>query len=436
MLRDGPGNQPPYLTVGQITAHLRAVLLQDDILQDVWVRGEASSVTLSRGGHLFFSLKEGDALIKAVVWSPLSRRLHAQLKDGQEVLAHGRVDLYAPQGVYQLYVTEILPVGAGLAYLEFERVRAQLAAEGLFDEDRKRSLPRFPRRVGVVTSAYGAARRDIENVLAQRWPSVEMVLAGAMVQGDSAPASLIAGLELVAEAGVDVIIIGRGGGDMEALSCFNDEGLARAIAAMPVPVVAGIGHETDFTIADFVADLRAPTPSAAAMAVVPDRLDVAATVATMEKRLHEAAVDGLDRGRRDVLQQTRLLMRSSPRYVVASGLQAVDDGASRLVRAAERTVPSLAAQLAPVSTRLGQAGLRLVSDRRALLGALAARLGPLDPEETLRRGYAVVHRGDLEGPVVADASMLKEGDAIAIRLSRGQAAARVTETVPDPKKEE
>lgn len=451
MFADGFNLQPPYLTVGQITAHLRSVLLQDDILQDIWVRGEASSVTLSRGGHLFFSLKDSDALIKAVAWAPLSHRLHAKLRDGQEVLAHGRVDLYAPQGVYQLYVSEVLPVGTGVAYLEFERVRSLLAEEGLFDEERKRPLPRYPTRIGVVTSAYGAARRDIENVLAQRWPTVEVVFAGAQVQGDGAAVSLIAGLRKVAEAGVDVVILGRGGGDMEALSCFNDEELARAIVAMPVPVVTGIGHETDFTIADFVADLRAPTPSAAAMAVVPDREDVAASIGALQQRLARAADDLVGDRWTDVRQLTRLFQRSSPQYVIGTGLQTLDEATTRLLQSGGRLTTNRRASALAAATRIraqaprldrqrervawASAGLAratagLLSDARSGLSQASIRLESLDPAETLRRGYSVVHSGDLSGPVVGDAAQVQPGDVIAIRFSRGSATAKVTNSAP------
>jgi len=448
----GAGASPPYLTVGQVTAHLRSVLLRDDILQDIWVRGEASGVTLSRGGHLFFTLKDADALMKVVAWAPLSRRLHAKVRDGQEVLAHGRVDLYPPQGVYQLYVSEILPVGTGIARLEFERVRAILEAEGLFRDERKRPLPAFPTRIGVVTSAYGAARRDIENVLSQRWPAAEMLLAGAQVQGDGAPASLIAALELIATAGVDVIILGRGGGDAEALACFNDETLARTIARMPVPVVTGIGHETDFTIADFVADRRAPTPSAAAMAVVPDRGEVGATIVALERRLRRAG-RGLLLDLRDALtQQGRLLRRSSPGYVVSTGRQRLDEATTRLLRAGAAPVAMRRSDLLGVAARLWsqappvdrrrervawlaarliQATHQAMSSLDASLSQVVARLAALDPAATLRRGYAVVLAGNASGPVVSDAAQLAPGELVAIRFSRGGATARVTDIDPD-----
>ncbi|NPV09750.1 MAG: exodeoxyribonuclease VII large subunit, partial [Anaerolineae bacterium] len=313
--------------------HLRSVLLQDDILQDIWVRGEVSGSNLSRGGHLFFSLKDSDAVIKGVVWAPLSYRLRAQLAEGREVLAHGRVDLYPQQGVYQLYVDEVLPVGTGMAYLEFERVRTKLEAEGLFAQDRKRPLPAYARRIGVVTSAYGAARRDIENVLRQRWPCVELTLAESSVQGDGAPESIIAALKAVAAQGVDLIILARGGGDKEALWCFNDEQVARAIASMPVPVITGIGHETDFTIADFVADCRAPTPSAAAMAAVPDRREVMAAVGEWQRRLAQALRDGLAQRRTDLAHLSRVLQRSSPAYIAGTWRLVLDEATARLLRA-------------------------------------------------------------------------------------------------------
>ncbi|MHB0878801.1 MAG: exodeoxyribonuclease VII large subunit, partial [Anaerolineae bacterium] len=272
------------LSVGELTTYLRS-LLRESLLQDVWVRGEVSNTSLARSGHLFFSLKDESALVKCVVWSPASQRVRKDVVDGQEVVARGRLDLYPPQGVYQLYVEHVIPVGVGLAYLEFERVKRLLEAEGLFSLERKRPLPRYPVRVGVVTSAYGAALRDIQNVMAHRWPAAELVLAHAGVQGDGAAEEIAEALRSVCAMGVDVVILARGGGAKEDLSCFNDERVARAIAAAPVPVVTGVGHETDFTIADFVADLRAPTPSAAAAAVVPDREEVAADIGDLGYRL-------------------------------------------------------------------------------------------------------------------------------------------------------
>ncbi|MGI6207432.1 MAG: exodeoxyribonuclease VII large subunit [Anaerolineae bacterium] len=455
MYLDLPGTA--FLTVGQITAHLRSVLLRDDILQDIWVRGEVSGASLSRGGHLFFSLKDSDALIKGVVWAPLSYRLRSQLTDGQEVLVHGRVDLYPQQGVYQLYVDEAMPVGTGIAYLEFERVRAKLEAEGLFDQERKRPLPAFPRRIGVVTSAYGAARRDIENVLRQRWPSVEVVLAGSSVQGDGAPESLVAALHAVATQAVDVIILARGGGDKEALWCFNDERLARAIADMPVPVITGIGHETDFTIADFVADLRAPTPSAAAMAAVPDRREVLASVEDWERRLLDAVQDLVSGHRMQVSHLTRVLQRSSPAYVAGTWRQATEEMSGRLLRTGANLVPSRRAEVQSLARRLRacvprteplreRQGLlagklhRAMENRlahlRAQVDSLNASLVALDPEATLKRGYAIVHAGGFQGPVVSDATGLRPGDALAIRLAQGGALTKVERPLPEMQEEE
>ena len=387
-----------------------------------------------------------------MAWAPLSRRLHAKLSDGQEVLAHGRVDLYPQQGVYQLYVDEVLPVGTGLAYLEYARVRELLSAEGLFDEERKRPLPRYPRRVGVVTSAFGAARRDIENVIGQRWPSVEVVLAGALVQGDGAPSSIIAALAMVAAEGVDVIILGRGGGDPEALACFNDELVARAIAAMPVPVVTGIGHETDFTICDFVADLRAPTPSAAAMAVAPDRLEVGVHIHSLTGRLRQATEEGVRGSRTELGQYSRLLRRSSPEHLLHSRHQATDEGAAGLLRETARltqrrqdewqglsvrlrsSAPRLSPQrqkLALMSLRLGQAARESAARPRTELARLEGQLAPLSPEATLRRGYAIVHRGDFGGPIVVDVGALAPGDLIGVRLGHGRATATITGSLPE-----
>jgi exodeoxyribonuclease VII large subunit len=243
------------------------------VLQDLWLEGEVSNWKHAPSGHIYFTLKDEAASIRCAMWrSNIQRAAYLPAGDGEAVLAHGYVSVYEPQGVYQFYVDDVQPVGLGSLYARFEQLKARLQAEGLFDADRKRSLPHFPRRIGVVTSPSGAVLRDILNVLRRRYPLAEVIVAPTLVQGPEAPAQIVRALERVGQVpGVDVIILARGGGSLEDLWAFNDEAVARAIVAAPVPVVSGVGHETDFTIADFAADLRAPTSSAAAELVTPDR---------------------------------------------------------------------------------------------------------------------------------------------------------------------
>jgi len=431
----------PVLTVSELTSYLRATLIQDSNLQDLWVRGEVSSVSLSRSGHLFFSLKDSGALLKCVVWAPVSYRMRNDLADGQEVLARGRLDIYAQQGVYQLYAEEVLPVGLGLSYLEFQRVKRALEAEGLFAPERKRPLPAFPKRLGLVTSAYGAALHDIENVISRRWPCVEVLLAATTVQGDGAPDEIVAALRLMAGQPVDVVILARGGGAKEDLSCFNHEQVARAIADMPMPVVTGIGHETDFTIADFVADYRAPTPSAAAAAAVPDRETVAADVGALERRLISRAGGLVGDHRQAVRHSLRVLRRSSPQHLLDVSRLSLDERAASLAAAAERSllhsrhdVSGLATRLRAVSPRLDLARSRLeatsaslpkatmgnLHTKRQRLAALEQRLGALDPAATLRRGYAIVRRLDLFRTLVTTVVGLRAGESLTVQLHDGQ----------------
>ena len=440
------------LTVSEVTSCVRTALLQEAVLQDVWVRGEVASANLSKGGHLFLSLRDSEASIKGVVWSPLSYRLRRQLVDGQEVMAHGRVDVYPPQGVYQLYIDEAVPVGLGLAYLEFERVKRKLEDEGLFATERKRPLPAFPVRIGVVTSAHGAARWDIENVLGQRWPCAELYLAPTSVQGEDAPEEIVAALEAICKAPIEVVILARGGGDKEALWCFNDERVARAISLAPVPVVTGIGHDTDFTIADFVADCRAPTPSAAAAAAVPDARELRSSLTGLRHRLVGATKSAASRSQSDLAHAKRALYQSSPRHSLENGRLSLDEQTARLVTAAERSLARLRHGTRAVAVRL-RAASPLLAERRHGVAAAASRAHwsvlshkqrlrqevatlhrrclSLDPAATLARGYAVVHRGSFDGQVVTQASQLEEDDVVAIRLHLGRALAAVTQTLPD-----
>lgn len=391
--------------VGQITRYVKGLFEADSLLRDLWLEGEISNWRAYPSGHVYFTLRDGEAAINCVMWRAHAAALSFAAQDGDGVLAHGYISVYEARGTYQLYVDDLQKAGAGLWALEFERVKKKLQAEGLFDAARKRPLPRFPRRLGVVTSPAGAAWRDICRVLSRRYPLVEVRLAPSAVQGDGAPAQIVAALGLLAAQGeVDLIIVARGGGAAEDLWAFNDEAVARAIAASPVPVVTGVGHEIDITIADLAADLRAPTPSAAAEVAVPDREELLQAVAQQAEALTAAIGHTIGRARQDLDHQLVALHRASPLSVVNRRRQAVDER----VRA--------------LQTAMGHS----LALRRARLQGLAGRLAPLSPLGTLERGFAIVQERP-SGAIVRSVRQAPAGRALDIRVADGHIPARAEE---------
>lgn len=336
-------------TVSEVNRYIGALLESDDILSGIWVRGEISNFNHHTSGHMYFSLKDEIGRLKCVMFKTWNSRLSCKLEDGMSVFAYGSVRVYDRNGDYQLYVEEIEPAGLGSLYLAFLQLKEKLEREGLLAPGRKRPLPAFPSVVGVVTSPTGAAIRDIVTVLRRRWPGVTVILSPALVQGDGAPESIVNAIEAINRYadeyhGVDVLIVGRGGGAIEELWAFNDERVARAIANSKIPVISAVGHETDFTIADFVADRRAPTPSAAAEMAVPDVIELARRLDVSAARMRGAVEERLRAHRQAVDEELRAIMAS------------VD-----------------------YSIRL----------RREKLAALAGRLHALSPLATLARGYAI-----------------------------------------------
>ena len=397
---------PRALTVTELTRILRETLRSNPLLGRVLVRGEAGNVQRTPAGHVFFGLKDANAQIACVLFRDASEGLGFDLEDGMEVVASGDVDLYARRGEVQLVVRALTPAGVGAFWAAFQTTRRRLAAEGLFEESRKRPLPAFPRRIGVVTSEAGAVIHDVLVVLRRRYPLADVVVAPSLVQGPEAPASLRAALAAV-QGRVDVVLVARGGGSLEDLWCFNDEGLARAIAACPVPVVSAVGHETDLTIVDFVADLRAPTPSAAAELVAPDRAELMAHVATLGA--------GLLRGTRDALRERWTALASLGDRLTPSGLRRDVESNGRRLRAAGSGL---------------EAGIRnsLRRDQERLT-SLGRRLHLLSPLGTLRRGYAILLRPD--GQVVSRAGEARSGEALLVRLHDGRLHVHV-EAKEDP----
>ncbi len=391
------------LRVGEVTTYLKALLGSDGVLGDLWVRGEVSNLSRSAAGHTYFTLKDDAGQVRCVMFrgDHLGAR---ELAHGSGVLVHGRVDLYEAQGSVQLYVDFAQAEGVGSLHQRFEDLKALLADEGLFDESRKRPLPLLPRRIGVVTSAQAAAFQDVLRVLGERFPGVEVVLSPCPVQGDGAPPRIVAALRrLDQEGGVDVILVVRGGGSLEELWAFNDEQVARTIAACATPVVAGVGHETDLTIADLVADLRMPTPSAAAAAVVPDWRECAADVEALRMGLRESISTALYNARRGVDDATRALGLLSPLGRLRGYRQQVDDLADALRGEMEHV---------------------LALRRAALLGS-AGRLALLDPRATLERGYAIVTNP--WGEVVRDAAQVTPGELLRVQVRSGHFTVTVQE---------
>ncbi len=391
-------------TVSALTRHIRQTLEMDWRLQDLWLEGEVSNLRPAGSGHLYFTLKDAEAQIRCVMWKTQAARLAALPDDGDRVLAHGKIGVYEPRGEYQLYCDILKPAGLGDLYLQFEALKARLEAEGLFDAARKRPLPAFPRQIGVVTSPQAAAFQDIQNVLRRRWPVAGVILSPTQVQGADAPPQIVAALEaLNAYTQADVIIVARGGGSMEDLWPFNDERVARAVAASRIPVVSGVGHETDFTLTDFAADARAPTPSAAAELVTPDRAEYLDTLAALAARLDRAMRYALDQRRRALEALASTLRYVSPEATVRNARQRVDD---LLARAARQARGDLAL-------------------RRARLAGVRARLEAVSTVATLARGYAVATR---DGHVLTDARDAPPGTGVNVRLHRGSLRARVEET--------
>lgn len=390
-------------TVTQVTQYIKSVLDVDPLLQDCWVEGEISNLFRSAAGHVYFTLKDAGAQLRCVIWRNQVAELEQQPGNGQAVVVHGRASVYEAQGSYQLYVDQIQPLGTGVLFLRFQALRDKLEREGLFAEERKRPLPRFPRRLGVVTSPLGAAIRDILRVLRRRYPLAEVIVAPTLVQGDEAPPQIAAAIEaLNRHTDVDVILVARGGGSLEELWAFNDERVARAIFASRIPVITGVGHETDYTIADFVADVRAPTPSAAAEIAVPDQEALRTQVQQYGAALQQAMHHRVAERRAQVDHARALLRRVSPRAVLERRRQELDDRQQRM------------------STRQTH---RLALWRGRLL-SLQLRLQTLSPESTLRRGYAIVSRRD-SGAVVLRTEHVARGDGVDVRVSDGHFEATV-----------
>ncbi len=442
---------PAEQAISVAALNRQAKTLLEQGLARLWVEGEISNLARPASGHVYFSLKDQQAQIRAAFFRQRQRGPTLRLKDGDQVLVFGKVSLYEARGDYQLIVERIEPAGEGALKREFDRLKQKLAAEGLFDEDRKQSLPAIPRRIGVITSPSGAAVRDILTVLERRFPAVPVIVYPAAVQGDAAPGELIAALETANRRGeCDVLILGRGGGSLEDLWAFNNEALARAIADSELPVISAVGHEVDFTIADFVADVRAPTPSGAAEIVVPDALEWLRDFEALEARVSRAA-----RRRLEDLGQTldwlaRQLRQQSPAATlkrqrqqlrelngrlgaaVRAKLAGLSGAVGRMESAMYRQSPAVrieraASRLSHASDALSARIAALIDARQHRLELIARGLNAVSPLATLGRGYAIV--SDVKtGAVLTDAAAVEVGSTVEARLANGRLTATVDST--------
>lgn len=398
----GPANaMAAAITVSQLNRQVKTLLEQG--IARLWIEGEISNIAKPASGHLYFTLKDKNAQIRAAFFRQRQRGPTIGLKNGDQVLVYGLVSLYEPRGDYQLIVEQVEPEGEGALKRQFEVLKKMLAAEGLFDEDRKKPLPDLPRRIGVITSPSGAAIRDILSVLGRRFPSIPVIIYPAAVQGEAAPAELAAALRLAVDRNeCDVLIIGRGGGSLEDLWAFNDEGLARAIATSTIPIVSAVGHEVDFTIADFVADVRAATPSGAAELVVPDRSDWLRTVNSFAARIARLGQRALEDRAQTLDWLARRLAQGSPGAMLQRSAARLDNLRQRLRSGATVALTQNSHRL-----ELAMRGLNAVS-----------------PLATLDRGYAIVEDA-VTGKVLLSSLDAKPGNDIRARLAKGEIIATV-----------
>jgi exodeoxyribonuclease VII large subunit len=397
--------QPEAVTVSELTRYIRQMFELDYRLQDVWVQGEISNLSRPSSGHVYFTLKDSGAAIKCAMWRTSVTPNVQRLREGDAILAHGKISVYEVQGAYQLYVDAIQSAGVGDLYQQFEMLKAKLQAEGLFDPDRKRLLPAGVHTIGIVTSPTGAVLQDMLNIIKRRWPLLRVVLAPTPVQGSDAPPRICAALERLYQRAdpatasgqrLDAIVIARGGGSIEDLWCFNDEQVARTIARSPVPTISGVGHEVDFTIADFVADLRAPTPSAAAELITPDQDEVRSILGAYAATLDAIMSDRIGQYRLRLQLNERTLAHLSPRVKLANARQRLDEAGSRMQDALKHALAL----------------------KRERVNSRAAQLNAYNPLSVLARGYAVVRKEN--GEVVRRVSQVTADERLTIRVSDGE----------------
>lgn len=394
--------KPRVLSVSQINFYIKSIIENDGSLQFVLVTGEISNLTVhQRSGHIYLSLKDSNSVISAVMFAGNARRLKFRLENGMKVICRGRISVYEPSGRYQLYIEDMQPDGVGALTLAFEQLKKSLAQKGLFDNAHKKPLPKFPKTIGVITSPTGAAVQDITNIIRRRFPSADIVLAPVLVQGESAPEQLVRAVNKFSVSKIaDVVIIGRGGGSAEDLWAFNDEQLAYAVYNCETPIISGVGHETDFTVCDFVADVRASTPSAAAELAVPDRQELMSYY--FKQKQYISAM--LDRK----IKTAQLRLENQQRRMSASSPKLKAD--------------QLEKQLSAKSEKLTRFMNTYISDKENKLIAAKGKLDGLNPLNVLNRGYAIAEKDE---KIITSSKQLKDGDDFTVILSDGKINAKV-----------
>jgi len=426
---ESPGASPQNpISVADLTSTIRDLL--ETGIGEVWVAGEISNFRAPGSGHLYFTVKDASATLAAVMFQREARRVGFALADGQAILARGTITVYEARGQYQIQVAEIRPRGQGSLQQRFEELKLKLAAEGLFALERKRELPVFPETIGIVTSLQGAVLQDMLNILRRRAPGITIQVRGVRVQGIGAAQEIAEAVATFsAERKIDLLIVARGGGSLEDLWAFNEEAVARALAASDVPTISAVGHETDFTIADFVADLRAPTPSAAAELLTRDWAEWREAIGKLRARLDRTARQVLGEHRRNLARIASSYALREPRRVVRQMAQRLDDLRENLQENTRRALLLRKQELHLLKTRLAaHQPTREIERRRSHLTQLAARLRTLGPQGTLDRGYALVL--DEAGHPLSQANKVVEGQAVRLVLSKGTAAASITGVDP------
>jgi exodeoxyribonuclease VII large subunit len=392
-------------SVTELNQFVRNVIETEYRLQDIWVAGEISNLSIPSSGHMYFTLKDEAATLRCVMWRPEVARLLEIPKDGEAIEVHGKLGVYEAGGQYQLYADQIQVSGEGFLYQEFARLKVKLEGEGLFDSERKQPTPDFPERIGVVTSPTGAAFEDVLNVLRRRFPLAEIIISPTAVQGDEAPALIVAAIQALNDfSKPDLILIVRGGGSMEDLWAFNNEEVVRAVANSQIPVITGIGHETDMILADFAADLRAPTPSAAAEVGTPDRADLMDELTEIRFRTVRLMSDHILRYRWELRSEGERLLRTSPFAQINNAKQQIDE----------------------LFLRIRTAVVHMLRLRRAAIEGLNQTLRVVGPSAILDRGFALVHRTE-DGSLVRSVDDVEDGDGLRVRVGDGKFSAEVTD---------
>ena len=418
--------RPQMLTVSQLNTYIKSVFDQDYRLRNILVVGEISNFTEARSGHLYMTLKDDKSALKAVMFRGSAVRLKLRPENGMKVIAFGSVSVYEAGGQYQMYLSDLQPDGLGSLNLAFEQLKEKLGKEGLFDPARKKPLPVYPKRIGVVTSPTAAAFQDICNVLRRRWPMAEVVLSPTLVQGLEAPAQIVRALQRLDGAGVDVILVARGGGSMEDLWSFNDETVARTVAACVTPVVSGVGHETDFTIIDFVSDLRAPTPSAAAELCTPDWYDESDRILAFNNHLRSTLQTRLNTERTRLQNlETSNVLRSFDSLVNEKRLK-IDQLTDRMARNVSDQVRREGMRLDRATITLDHAMTDRVNAERSRLAKASAKMEAFDPFAVLARGYSIAETDG--GTLVKTIGDVQQNDKLHVRVSDGTVHAVVEST--------